>query len=56
MYLRSPLDPNPVIVSNDRLMGCTKAAENFFRAQGVGKNEKASMVKLANSAIRGGDR
>ena len=24
--------------------------------KGVGKNEKASMVKLANSAIRGGDR
>ena len=31
VYLRSPLDPNPVVVSNDRLMGCIKAAEIFFR-------------------------
>ena len=36
VYLRSSLDPSPVIVSNDQLMGCIKAAENFFRAQGVG--------------------
>ena len=27
---RSPLDPNPVVVSNDRLMGCIKAAEISF--------------------------
>ena len=33
VYLRSPLDPSPVIVSNDQLMGCTKAAEKFFRAR-----------------------
>ena len=44
VYLRSPLDPNPVTVSNDRLMGCTKAAENFFRAQGVGKNDPVAIL------------
>jgi len=26
VYLRAPLDPHPVTVSNDRLMGCIKAA------------------------------
>ena len=30
VYLRAPLDPHPVTVSNERLMGCIKAAENFF--------------------------
>ena len=44
VYLRSPLDPNPVIVSNDRLMGCTKAAENFFRAQGIGKDDPVAVL------------
>ena len=29
VYLRAPLDPNPVSVSNDHLIGCVKAAENF---------------------------
>ncbi len=44
VYLRSPLDPNPVIVSNDHLMGCVKAAENFFRAQGVGKDDAVAIL------------
>ena len=35
VYLRAPLDPNPVVVSNDHLMGCVKAAESFFRAEGI---------------------
>jgi len=44
VYLRSPLDPNPVTVSNDQLMGCIKAAENFFRAQGIGKNDPVAIL------------
>jgi fatty-acyl-CoA synthase len=43
VYLRSPLDPNPVKVSNEQLMGCAKAAENFFRAQGIGKNDPVAI-------------
>lgn len=44
VYLRSPLDPDPVVLSNDRLMGCIKAAENFFRAQGIGKNDAVAIL------------
>jgi fatty-acyl-CoA synthase len=44
VYLRSPLDPNPVKVSNAQLMGCTKAAENFFRAQGIGKSDPVAIL------------
>jgi fatty-acyl-CoA synthase len=44
VYLRSPLDPNPVVVSNDRLMGCVKAAENFFRAEGVGEGDAVAIL------------
>ncbi|WGS17023.1 MULTISPECIES: AMP-binding protein [unclassified Bradyrhizobium] len=44
IYLRSPLDPNPVVISNDHLMGCVKAAENYFRAQGVGKNDAVAIL------------
>jgi fatty-acyl-CoA synthase len=44
VYLRAPLDPNPVVVSNDQLMGCIKAAENFFRAQGVGKDDAVAVL------------
>src|SRR5258708_12409823 len=43
-YMRSPLDPNPVIISYDRLMGAIKAAEIFFRAQGIGKDDAAAML------------
>ena len=44
VYLRSPLDPNPVVVSNDHLMGCIKAAETYFRAQGVGKEDAVAVL------------
>ncbi|WP_407170106.1 AMP-binding protein [Bradyrhizobium sp. ORS 111] len=44
IYLRSPLDPNPVVISNDHLMGCVKAAETFFRAQGVGKDDAVAIL------------
>jgi fatty-acyl-CoA synthase len=44
VYLRSPLDPDPVVVSNDLLMGCTKAAEIFFRSQGVGKDDPVAVL------------
>jgi fatty-acyl-CoA synthase len=44
VYLRSPLDPNPVTVSNDHLMGCIKAAENFFRAQGIGNDDAVAIL------------
>jgi fatty-acyl-CoA synthase len=44
VYLRAPLDPNPVSVSNDHLIGCVKAAENFFRAQGIGKEDAVAVL------------
>src|SRR3982074_3649165 len=44
VYLRSPLDPSPVVVSNDHLMGCIKAAETYFRAQGVGKEDAVAVL------------
>jgi fatty-acyl-CoA synthase len=43
-YLRSPLDPQPLAVSYDRLMGAIKAAENFFRAQGIGKEDAVAIL------------
>lgn len=44
IYLRSPLDSNPVVISNDHLMGCVKAAETYFRAQGIGKNDAVAIL------------
>jgi len=44
IYLRSPLDPNPVVISNDRLMGTVKAAERFFRAQGIGHDDAVAIL------------
>ena len=44
IYLRSPLDPNPVVISNDQLMGYVKAAENYFRAEGIGKNDAVAIL------------
>jgi fatty-acyl-CoA synthase len=44
VYLRSPLDPNPAVVSNDQLMGCVKAAENFFRAEGIGHGDPVAVL------------
>src|SRR5258708_10837041 len=43
-YLRSPLDPQPLAISYDRLMGAIKAAENFFRAQGIGKEDAVAIL------------
>jgi len=50
IYLRSPLDLNPVVISNDHLMGCVKAAETFFRAQGVGKDDAVAILLPACTA------
>ncbi|WP_027580597.1 AMP-binding protein [Bradyrhizobium sp. Ai1a-2] len=44
IYLRSPLDPNPVTLSNDQLMGSIKAAENFFRREGIGKDDAIAIL------------
>ena len=44
VYLRSPLDPAPVTVSNDHLMGCVKAAETYFRAQGIGNDDAVAIL------------
>ncbi len=44
VYLRSPLDPHPLAISYDRLMGAIKAAENFFRAQGIGKDDAVAIL------------
>ncbi|WP_454619396.1 AMP-binding protein [Bradyrhizobium cenepequi] len=44
IYLRSPLDPNPVTLSNDQLMGSVKAAENFFRREGIGKEDAVAIL------------
>jgi fatty-acyl-CoA synthase len=44
IYLRAPLDPSPVILSNDQLMGSVKAAENFFRSEGIGKEDAVAIL------------
>jgi fatty-acyl-CoA synthase len=44
IYLRSPLDPDPVVISNDHLMGAIKAAETFFRAQGIGRDDAVAIL------------
>ncbi|MCA1453359.1 AMP-binding protein [Bradyrhizobium sp. BRP22] len=44
IYLRSPLDLNPVILSNDQLMGSIKAAENVFRREGIGKEDTIAIL------------
>jgi len=44
IYLRSPLDPDPVVISNDRLMGAIKAAEMVFRAQGIGPDDAVAIL------------
>jgi fatty-acyl-CoA synthase len=44
VYLRAPLDPHPVVISNDELMGYIKAAENFFRGQGVGSADAVAIL------------
>ena len=44
IYLRSPLDPDPVVITNDHLMGAIKAAETFFRAQGIGRDDAVAIM------------
>jgi fatty-acyl-CoA synthase len=44
IYLRAPLDSNPVVLSNDQLMGSIKAVENFFRAQGIGNDDAVAIL------------
>ncbi|VIO75315.1 putative sulfoacetate--CoA ligase [Bradyrhizobium ivorense] len=44
IYLRAPLDPNPVVLSNDHLMGCVKAAETYFRGRGIGKDDPVAIL------------
>ncbi|MGY3445163.1 AMP-binding protein [Bradyrhizobium sp. USDA 4473] len=44
IYLRSPLDRNPVVISNDQLMGSIKAAEDYFRGQGIGKDDAVAIL------------
>lgn len=39
VYLRHPLDPEPVRFSFDDYMGYVKAAENWFRKQGIGAGD-----------------
>lgn len=44
VYLRSPVDPHPVRLTNTSLMGAIKAAEIFFRAEGVGKTDAVAIL------------
>ena len=44
VYLRSLLDPDPVRLSNDQLMGSIRAAEKFFRAQRIGRNDAVAIL------------
>ena len=44
IYLRSPRDPDPVVISKDQLMGAIKAAEIVFRAQGIGKDDAVAIL------------
>jgi fatty-acyl-CoA synthase len=50
LYLRSPLDPKPLAISYDRLMGAIKAAETFFRAQGIGKDDAVAILLPSSPA------
>jgi fatty-acyl-CoA synthase len=50
IYLRSPLDPAPVVTSGDHLMGAIKAAENFFRAAGIGRDDTVAILLPAGTA------
>lgn len=44
VYCRSPLDPDPVRLSNDELMGAIKAAENYFRRAGIGDGDAVAVL------------
>jgi fatty-acyl-CoA synthase len=43
-YLRSALDPDPVVYANDHFMGCIKAAETWFRRRGIGKGDAVAVL------------
>jgi fatty-acyl-CoA synthase len=44
VHLNSPLDENPVVITREHLMGYIKAAENFFRAEGIGKGDTVAIL------------
>ena len=44
VYLRSPLDPSPAVWSNEQLLGCIKAAEKWFVAQGIRKDDPVAIL------------
>ena len=44
VYLRSPLDPSPAIWTNEDLLGRIKAAEKWFRAEGVTKSDPVAIL------------
>jgi fatty-acyl-CoA synthase len=44
VYCRAPLDPDPVRLSGEQLMGAIKAAETFFRSQGIGEGDAVAVL------------
>jgi fatty-acyl-CoA synthase len=44
IHLTSPLDENPLVITGEHLMGYIKAAENFFRAEGIGKGDTVGIL------------
>jgi fatty-acyl-CoA synthase len=44
VYCRTPLDPDPVRLSGDQLMGAIKAAETFFRTEGIGEGDTVAIL------------
>jgi fatty-acyl-CoA synthase len=44
VYCRTPLDPDPVRLSGDQLMGAIKAAETFFRSQGIDARDTVAIL------------
>jgi fatty-acyl-CoA synthase len=49
-YLRSVLDPDPVIYTHDEVMGLVKAAERWFRKQGVGQGDVVAILVPSSPA------
>ena len=50
IYLRSALDPDPVVYSYDAMMGFIKAAENRFRALGIGAGDAVAILTPSGPA------
>ncbi|MDR3469864.1 MAG: AMP-binding protein [Xanthobacteraceae bacterium] len=50
IYLRSALDPDPVVYSYDAMMGFIKAAENRFRALGIGAGDAVAILAPSGPA------